>query len=51
MNDKKKQNFPVTPELLDSRNDFNATWPHDLAAPELPPMPDTDETHGAGQLP
>ena len=32
--------FPVTPELLDSPD---ATWPHDPAVPELPPLPDTDD--------
>jgi 2-hydroxychromene-2-carboxylate isomerase len=44
MDDRKNQNFPVTPELLDGLNDIDATWPHDPAVPELPPMPDTDET-------
>lgn len=34
----------VTPELLDKMGETDATWPHDPAVPELPPMPATDET-------
>ena len=34
----------VTPELLDRMSETDATWPHDPAVPELPPMPATDET-------
>ena len=35
--------FPVTPDLLDSRHGHDATWPHDPAAPDLPPLPVTDD--------
>jgi len=35
--------FPVTPELLDSRHALDATWPHDPAVPDLPPLPVTDD--------
>jgi 2-hydroxychromene-2-carboxylate isomerase len=35
--------FPVTPELLDSLNDPDATWPDDPAVPDLPPIGATDE--------
>ena len=35
--------FPVTPELLDSRTGLDATWPHDPAVPDLPPLPVTDD--------
>ncbi len=34
----------VTPELLDKMGDPDATWPHDPAVPELPPIPTTDES-------
>lgn len=38
------KDFPaITPELLDELNDPDATWPHDPAVPELPPLPDTDD--------
>jgi 2-hydroxychromene-2-carboxylate isomerase len=32
---------PVTPEMLDSLNDKDATWPKDPAVPDLPPLADT----------
>jgi 2-hydroxychromene-2-carboxylate isomerase len=35
--------FPVTPELLDSLSGPDATWPHDPAVPDLPPLPVTDD--------
>ncbi|MCK5365004.1 MAG: DsbA family protein, partial [Gammaproteobacteria bacterium] len=35
--------FPVTPELLDSLTGPDATWPHDPAVPDLPPLPVTDD--------
>jgi len=35
--------FPVTAELIDSLNSPDATWPHDPAVPELPPLPTTDD--------
>ena len=35
--------FPVTPELLDSLNSPDATWPKDPAVPDLPPLPNTDD--------
>ena len=38
-----KSPFPVTPELLDKLNNKDATWPHDPAVPELPPLPATDD--------
>jgi len=34
---------PITPELLDSLNHKDATWPYDPAVPELPPLADTDD--------
>ena len=33
----------ITPELLDSIHEPNATWPHDPAVPDLPPLPVTDD--------
>jgi len=38
-----KDPFPVTPELVDSLAGPDATWPHDPAVPDLPPLPDTDD--------
>jgi 2-hydroxychromene-2-carboxylate isomerase len=36
--------FPkITPELLDSLIGHDATWPPDLAVPDLPPLPVTDD--------
>jgi len=35
--------FPVTPELIESLNDPDATWPKDPAVPDLPPLTKTDE--------
>jgi len=39
-----KDQFPkITPELIDSLTGPDATWPHDPAVPDLPPMPVTDD--------
>jgi len=38
-----KDPFPVTPELIDSLDDPDATWPKDPAVPDLPPLAKTDE--------
>ena len=39
-----RDEFPkLTPELLDSLTDPDATWPHDPAVPDLPPLPVTDD--------
>jgi len=38
-----KDPFPITPELIDSLNDPDATWPKDPAVPDLPPLAKTDE--------
>jgi 2-hydroxychromene-2-carboxylate isomerase len=35
--------FPVTPELIDSLDAEDATWPDDPAVPDLPPLSDTDD--------
>ena len=38
------EDFPkLTPELMDSLRDLDATWPHDQAVPDLPPLPVTDD--------